>query len=231
MTRQWTWLERFWPRALALVLAPVGLGVLGQVWEVRRVQVEGVHRFDPAAVTSVVEDALGKPPLLASASALRERLRSLPWVADAQVWVGLDGTVRCWVQERVPAAVLADHEPGELVDGSGQVLGPATGTEELPRLVGFAAHLEELGRVLPLLPTLAAFWGDEVVGCRRLGARDLAVSFARGNVTVLLDPQRPEALREARQVLTAWNAAQGSPVSRLDVRVPGRVFVEVVASD
>lgn len=225
MRGRWAWLPRFWRQALAFLLAPFGLGVVGQVWEVKRVEVEGVRRFDPAAARKALEDALGKPPILASASALREKLLAVPWVADAQVAVGLDGTVRCVVQEKRPAAVLTDQEPWQLLDAAGQVLGPAGGDEELPRLAGFALHPEERAQVLALLPTLAAAWGASVASCQRLGAREVAVTFADGNVVVVLDPQRPDGLREARKVLAAWNSAHFGPVARLDVRVPGRVFV------
>lgn len=226
MTRRWTWLPRFWPHALAFMLAPVGVGVLGQVWEVKRVDIVGVRRFDPAAARRALEDALGKPPILASASALRQRLLTVPWVEDAQVAVGLDGTVRCAIVERTPEAVVTDREPWQLVDASGRLLGPASGEEALPRLSGFAPYPEERAHVLALLPTLAEVWGEAVVSCQRLGAREVAVSFASGGPVVVLDPRRPEGLRQARQVLAAWEGANLGPLSRLDVRVVGRVFVQ-----
>lgn len=229
MTRRWT--SRFWVKALVVPLVLLGAGVLAQAWQVHRLEVVGVRRFDASAARQALEDALGKPPLLASASTLRERLLAVPWVADAQVTVGLDGTIRCLVQERTPAAILTDHKPPQLVDAQGNILGPAAGELDLPMLSGFAPYPEERERVLLVLPTLAATWGQKVVRCQRLGAREVAVWFAGEAMTVVLDPRHPESLVQARRVLSAWNSANLGPVSRLDLRVPGKVFVQPMVSE
>lgn len=229
MTRRWT--ARLWLKALVFLLALLGAGVLAQAWQVHKVEVVGVRRFDATAIGKALEDALGKPPLLASASTLRKKLLAVPWVADAQVVVGLDGSIRCLVQERTPAAILTDGQPWQLVDAQGKILGPAGGELDLPQLSGFAPYPEERARVLSILPTLAATWGQPVVSCQRLGARDVAVLFAHEPLTVVLDPQHPETLVHGKQVLSAWNKANLGPVARLDLRVAGKVFVQPVVSE
>lgn len=222
--------SRLWVEAVLVPLALLAAGVLAQAWQVHRLEVVGVRRFDASAARKALEDALGKPPLLASASSLREKLLAVPWVEDAQVIVGLDGTIRCLVQERTPAAILTDRKPWQLVDAQGNILGPAGSELDLPMLSGFAPYPEERARLLLVLPTLATTWGQPVARCQRLGARDVAVTFAGEAMTVVLDPQHPENLVPARRVLSAWNNANLGPISRLDLRVPGRVFVQTVVS-
>lgn len=229
MTRRWS--PRFWVKALVVPLVLVSAGVLAQAWQVHRLEVVGVRRFDAGAARKALEDALGKPPLLASASALREKLLALPWVEDAQVIVGLDGTIRCLVEERAPAGIQVDRDPPQLVDAQGKVLGPAGGDLDLPVLSGFAPYPEERERVLLVLPSLEATWGQKVTRCQRLGVREVAVSFAGEAITVVLDPQHPESLLQARRVLAAWNKANLGPISRLDLRVPGKVFVQPIGND
>ncbi len=228
MTRQRS--SRFWAKALLVPLALLAAGVLAQAWQVHRLEVVGVRHFDASTARQALEDTLGKPPLLASASALREKLLTVPWVEEAQVTVGLDGTIRCVLQERTPAAILIDCEPWQLVDAQGKILGPAGSELDLPMLSGFVPYPEERARVLQVLPRLASTWGEPVARCQRLGARDVAVLFASDAMTLVLDPQHPESLVHARRVLSAWNKANLGPISRLDVRVPGKVFVQTTVS-
>ncbi|MGC8917095.1 MAG: cell division protein FtsQ/DivIB [Thermoanaerobaculum sp.] len=228
MTRRATRSLRTWARALVVLLAPLGAGVLGHAWQVRKVEVVGVRFFDGKAARQVLEEALGKPPMLASASVLRDRLLALPWVEDARVTVGLDGTVRCQLRERTPVAVLTDVTPPQLVDITGRLLGPAGSNAELLALSGFAAHPEERAEILGLVKDLEKAWGQPVVACERLGSREVAVSFAQDRVTVLLDPQHPEGVAAARKVLALWDEQTLGVVARLDVRVPGKVFVRTV---
>lgn len=223
--------SRFWVKAPLVPLALLAAGVLAQAWQVHRLEVVGVRHFDASAARQALEEALGKPPLLASASTLREKLLAVPWVEDAHVTVGLDGTIRCLVQERTPEAILTDRQPWQLVDAQGNILGPAGGQLDLPMLSGFAPYPEERARVLLVLPTLAATWGQPVARCQRLGAREVAVSFTGEDMTVVLDPQHPESLVQARRVLLAWNNAKLGPISRLDLRVPGKVFVQPMVSE
>jgi len=225
VTRGGRWTKLALP-AVPLLAALAGVGVVGHAWEVRTVEVEGVRLFDPAPVRKALEEALGRPPVAASASALREKVLAIPWVEDAQVSVELSGAVRCLVRERTPAALLADGNPPQLLDATGRVLGPARGSEPLVSLVGFAPYPEERQLALALLPRLAEAWGKPVRLCQRLAARDLAVSFGEEDPLVLLDPQRPEALVRAKQVLAAWEASGQGKLARVDVRVPGKVFCE-----
>ncbi|MEJ5254486.1 MAG: FtsQ-type POTRA domain-containing protein [Acidimicrobiales bacterium] len=59
------------------------------------------------------------------ASAIRDRLLTLPWVRDASVRIDWSGTVTLRIVERQPLAAVADPAAGWLlVDTEGRVLGP-----------------------------------------------------------------------------------------------------------
>ncbi|MCX7895807.1 MAG: FtsQ-type POTRA domain-containing protein [Thermoanaerobaculum sp.] len=216
----------WWRSAGLFGLVLASAGVLGHAWHVRHIEVVGVVRFNAEEARRVLREAMGKPPLLAPAPTLRERLLELPWVEEAQVVVELDGTVRCILREREPRAVLADQVPPLWVDAAGQTLGPAKAELPLPKLVGFAPYPEERAEILRLLPQLTAQWGQPVTTCQRLGAREIALSFSGDTTTVILDPQAPEALETAKEVVQAWGHAGLGLVARVDVRVPGRAYVQ-----
>ncbi|MGQ9834889.1 MAG: cell division protein FtsQ/DivIB [Thermoanaerobaculaceae bacterium] len=200
--------------------------VLGYALQIQRVKVEGVQLFDPQPVTQALEEVVGKSPLWASAQALREKVLAIPWVDDAQVAMELDGTVVCHVKERQPAAVLADASPPQFVDRFGRILGPAENAQEHVQLFGFASYFEERQKVLRLLPELTALWGKPVRICQRLAARDLAITFAGEPWVVVVDPSHPEVLTMGKKLLAAWEKSSLPVPTRLDLRLPGRIFVQ-----
>ena len=55
----------------------------------------GTHRFPATDIEAVLRSALGSPTLTVRPDDLREAVRGLPWIADAQVRISLDGVVSC----------------------------------------------------------------------------------------------------------------------------------------
>lgn len=114
--------------ALAMLLA-AGLvwgAVASSAFGVREVEVEGAALTGDAAVRSAL--ALGSPAPNAftlATDVLRDRLLELPTVADAEVRVGLPGTLSVRLVEREP--VLAWQHDGRLllVDRDGRVIADA----------------------------------------------------------------------------------------------------------
>ena len=109
-------------RAATLVSLLAITATLATALQVRRVRVTGTHRFSATEVERELQSALGSPTLTARPDVLRAAARSLPWVADAQVHVSLDGVVSCQVTERTPVAVAVDGGQRQLVDSTGLLL-------------------------------------------------------------------------------------------------------------
>lgn len=123
-------------RALAALamLATAGLvwgAVASTAFGVRRVEIDGATLTGEAAVRSAL--ALGDPAPNAftlATDVLRERLLALPAVADADVRVGLPGSLAVRVVERQP--ILAWKRDGRLllVDADGRVVADAAAPGE-----------------------------------------------------------------------------------------------------
>jgi len=218
-------LQRWGLRVLALLVLLGLTATLAAALQVRRIRVEGASRFPPAEVEAVLRSALGSPTLAVRPDDLRDAVRRLPWIADAQVRISLDGVVACNVTERIPVAVAADGASLTLVDHEGRLLRAAGGAEELPRLEGFAPHPEERAALLAALAELGTAWGRPVQRAVRLGPRDVRLGFGGEATEVVVDPTRPANLATARRVHVAWTAIHGAPPLLLDARVDRRVAV------
>ena len=216
--------QRLGARALpAFVVLAAGVAIAAAL-QVRDVRVSGTHRFPVREVETALRAALGTPTIATRAGALRARVLEIPWVADASVQVSLDGVVSCAVTEREPDAVAVDGGVRRLVDSAGTILGAAADGTSLLELDGFGPFPEERAAVLAAVPACERAWGARVVSAQRIALNDVAFRFAGTPLPVLADPRRPDALREARRVLTAWTAKRPEP-ARIDARVAGLVAV------
>jgi hypothetical protein len=120
-------------RALAalLLLATAGAiwGVVASpVFGVKAVVIEGAELTGDAAVRTALDLASPAPNAFTLATdELRDRLLRLPAVADAEVSVGLPGTIRARVTERVPVLAWRRDDTLLLVDRDGRVVADAGG--------------------------------------------------------------------------------------------------------
>ena len=85
---------------------------------VAQVEVRGSHFLSEGEVRELLGPAVGENILGLDIDALKARLRSSPWVADATVSRTLPDTLRVEIRERVPLA-LAEVERLYLMDGDG----------------------------------------------------------------------------------------------------------------
>jgi cell division septal protein FtsQ len=223
IVRQRRLVRRLATRALPVVLVLAATATLAAALQVRDVRVTGVRRFPAREVETVLRAALGTPTIAARASALRASVRALPWVADANVRVSLDGLVTCAVVERTPVAVASDGGVRRLLDSEGNTLGPAEPGAALLEVEGFAACPEERAAVVAAAAQLERGWNDRLRRVERVGPHDVALSFAGTPFPVLADPGDPGALVLAREVLDAWLASGRPGPLRVDARVRGRV--------
>jgi hypothetical protein len=211
---------------LAVVFACGALtATLAAALQAHAIRVSGTSRFSEAEVENALRFALGTPTVALRADTLRAAVRAVPWVADAQVQISIDGVVSCEVVERQPFATAVDGADRVLLDADGRVLGAAGGERPGPELRGFAADSEGRAAVLHAAPGAERAWGARLVHADRVGPRDVLLVFADTECGALVDPSHPERLALARRVLTAWTAATGVAPLRVDMRVAGRAAV------
>ena len=145
--RGWMW------RSILLLEATGGvLVVAGALWvsysrvmaserlRVGRVEVRGCHFLSEGEVRELLGPAVGENILGLDIEALKRRLRSSPWVAEATVARTLPDTLRVEIRERAPLA-LAELDRLYLMDGDGSLIdlyGPRTAGFDLPIVRGLA---------------------------------------------------------------------------------------------
>ena len=235
----------FTARALLVVqVAAVGLvGVVGawSAWQrvfasdrlrVGRLEVRGSHFLSEGEVRELASPAVGESILTLDIEALKARLRSSPWVADATVTRALPDTVRVEIQERVPLA-LAELDRLYLMDEDGDLIdiyGPRTGAFDLPIVRGLMGVEEDsrrdrARRAGALLADLADL-GSEISEVYVEPSGDVRVVL-RGDGEVLLFAEPPYRSRLVTFLSLRRELAQKAPgAEHFDLRFRGRIFAK-----
>jgi cell division septal protein FtsQ len=115
---------------------------------VARVEVRGSHFLSDQEVRELLGSAVGDNILGLDIEALKARLRSSPWVADAAISRALPDTLRVEIRERAPLA-LAEAEQLQLMDEDGTLIepyGPRTAAFDLPIVRGLKGASPEVLR-------------------------------------------------------------------------------------
>ena len=89
------------------------------VLAVTGVRVTGIDTVPEATIVQVAEAPIGTPLAKVDLSAIADRVRSVPAVADAQVTRAWPNKLEIVVTERVPVVVVTDGKKFELVDATG----------------------------------------------------------------------------------------------------------------
>ena len=133
-----------------------------------KVEVRGSRFLSEGEVRELLGPAVGENILNLDIDALKARLRSSPWVADATVTRTLPDTLRVEMRERVPLA-LAELERLYLMDGDGALIdiyGPRTAAFDLPIVRGLGGRSRKRA-------ASARTRGRAPAGPRRAGGRGL----------------------------------------------------------
>lgn len=213
------------PQMLGLV---IGEAVGGAGFTVRRIESKGLDRMNPMEVYGVAEDQLDRAMPLVDLDGTRERLLRFGWVKDARVSRRLPDTLVVDVVERRPAAIWQHRKQLMLIDAEGVLLEPVQleSMPDLPLVIGTGAnhHLAELANVLGAAPELKPL----ISGATWVGGRRWDIRFQTGEVLAL-----PEGDVEAREAIVEFakrdkrHPLLGGQYARFDMRVPGRMFVQL----
>jgi hypothetical protein len=175
---------------------------------------------------------VGENILFLDIEALKARLRSSPWVADAVVARTLPNTVRVEIHERVPLA-LAEVDRLYLMDGDGQLVdiyGPRTGVFDLPIVRGLlgvdeASRRERARRAGALLADLGEL-SHEISEVFVEPSGDLRVVL-RGPGEVLLFGAPPYRQRFVTFLSLRRELAEKAPdAEHFDLRFRGRIYAK-----
>jgi len=197
---------------------------------VDRVEVQGSHFLSEGEVRELLGPAVGENILFLDIAALKLRLRSSPWVADATVIRTLPNVVRVEIRERVPLA-LAEVDRLYLMDGDGalvDIYGPRTGVFDLPIVRGLlgvdeASRRERARRAGTLLADVAEL-GQEISEVFVEPSGDLRVVL-QGPGEVLLFGDPPYRRRFVTFLSLRRELAEKAPgAEHFDLRFRDRIY-------
>jgi cell division protein FtsQ len=195
-----------WISALcALVVASLAVGAnaaLHTHWlSVRHVTISGNVHESAAEILAASDLSLHPAMIDVDTTEVARRLAHLPWVARALVLEHWPDAISIAVTERIPVAVAyGEHRSLELVDRSGRVIVPVTGSADLPLLIAQGVRAGEpwaftrWARSAPLVAAqLPTAFASQVAAVRvnRSGVVSLAmtspISFVLGPANQLRD--------------------------------------------
>lgn len=200
--------------------------------KVGRVEVRGSRFLSEGEVRELLGPAVGENILGLDIAALKARLRSSPWVADATVARTLPDTLKVEITERVPLA-LAEVERLYLMDKNGGLIdlyGPRTASFDLPIVRGLMGvdaearrdRAERAGALLDDLGDLAAEVSEVFV----LPSGDLKVVL-RGTGEVLLVGEPPNRQRVLTFLSLRKDLTERCPDAEyFDLRFRGRIYAK-----
>jgi hypothetical protein len=197
--------------------------------DVDEVVVAGADRTDPDEVRARAAVGPGDQLFDVDAGAVRQRVRELPWVADAAVRVRWNGVVEVEVYESVPVAAVAVPGGDALLDQEGRVL--AVEEQAPPGLV----------RIDGVVVPAPGGWVEDPAGALRVafaltpGLRsrvDTVIVTPEGQIDLRVRPQGtvwlgrvPDLDEQFRALTTVFARVDDRDVSVYDARVPGQVAI------
>ena len=192
---------------------------------VEDVMLEGRHFADRDAVSRAVDLRRGMPILGFSLDDMRDRLISLPWIADVRIERRLPNVVHIRLTERRPIALWQRKGRLALVDNTGEIIRDADLRKfrELMILVGNDAP--------KAAPTLFAMLSSEpglarrITAATRIGGRRWTLSFT-GGIRVYLPEIDPHLAWSRLAVLNRQKKLLARDIKLIDMRLPDRMIVK-----
>ena len=197
--------------------------------EVRHVEVTGTRELALLPVYQAALPGRDNAMLTSDLAAIRDRLRALPWVADASVSRRLPDTLAIAITERRPVALWQHRQRLQAIDITGV---PLTHDRlerfaALPLVVGPGANVRvrEFLTLAATAPTLA----DKVDAAVLVGGRRWDLKFKTGETLSLPDTpnEAHDALRRFARLDDApsGDGLLGGRFERFDMRLKGRMIV------
>ena len=210
----------------ALAGEQLAFAAAGAGFEVRKVEVHGVHRMNELKVYERVLGERDRAMPLVDLHQLRASLMELSWVKDARVSRQLPDTIVVDIVEREPHAVLKKPDRLVLIDGEGRILEPVSPAKAKGMLTiagpGAQQQVTALSQLLDAAPALK----PQVAQAEWIGNRRWNLTFTTGQVLALPQGDKDSAgalMSFAR--LDGVNRLLGGKVVAFDMRNPNRIYL------
>jgi hypothetical protein len=196
--------------------------------DVDAVSVSGNERTPADAVVEASGIARGDQLIDLDLGAAGQAVADLPWVKEARIHRGVDGSVSVEVTERTPVAVVGEGANALLVDAEGRALGPAFGD---PSHTASLVTIDGLGQGLEPGEFLGDQAADALAVAASLGSKldvGLRLAVEDGRLTGVVDPGISVLFGDAgqleakiRALRTVLEQVDLTCAATIDVRSPG----------
>jgi cell division protein FtsQ len=211
-------------RAAATVAAGATVWLADAGLQLKRIEIEGRTHTDNAALLAAVGARRGDPMLAIDPAAVRERLKALAWVREAEVRRRLPGTLDIRLTERTPFAIWQHQGKHVVIDRDGVVLAES-GLEKfgpLPLVVG-AGAAPRAAEILDLVARNPAV-NERFKAAVRVADRRWNIRLASGADVLLPEGAEAPAL-ERLSSLHAQHALLDKGLAAVDMRLPDRLVL------
>ena len=201
-----------------------GLGVLG--FEIDDISLLGRKHASLESIKRVVDLSRGDPIFAVDCSDIRDRLRALEWVADAQVMRRLPATLLIAITEKAPFAIWQQDRNFRLIDRAGSVITEKNVGDfhDLPMVVGKGAN-EQATQIVDLLSKFPQI-RDQVRAAALISQRRWDLHMESG-IRVMLAEVDPEAeLRRLDRLIREQDILRRA-ITVIDLRNKDRIVIRV----
>jgi len=202
---------------IAVWLADAGL-------QLQRIEIEGRTHTSDAVLLAAAGARRGDPILAIDPDAVRERLKAVAWVRDAEVRRKLPATLEIRLVERTPFAIWQNQGRHVVIDRDGVVLAES-GLEKygpLPLVVG-AGAAPRAAEILDLVARNPAV-NERFKAAVRVAERRWNIRLSSGADVLLPEGAEAPAL-ERLSSLHASHALLDKGLAAVDMRLPDRLVL------
>jgi len=97
------------------------IGFIARIAPVKNILIEGTHRLSKAEVAELI-DISDLNMFSLNPKELRQDLKSFPWIRDAKIRKEFPSTVRIFINEREPVALLQNKRGFYFLDSNGRII-------------------------------------------------------------------------------------------------------------
>jgi cell division protein FtsQ len=209
-------------RARAAVDAGIDAVVADAGFDISKVQLIGKHHVSPGDVYAALGFGVGQSIFGADVQAARANLRSLPWIADAEVTRRYPDAVEVRLTEKVPFAIWNDGNQVRVVDRAGEPITQAD-RAEFPRLPVFVGDkpdgASDLVEAIALHRAVAA----RVKAMKRVGGRRWNLVLDDGVIVKLPEDSWGAELGTLERMIVDRGVLEYD-VSEIDLRTHGHFY-------
>jgi cell division protein FtsQ len=212
-----------WSKLPGRVASVVGLAA-------DEIEINGIGQHDPQEVLAAVDVKPGASLLGFDASLARKRLETLPWLESASVAREYPNMLKIKIKERVAVAIWQHAGNYDLIDANGVTMGqPSVSViRKLPLVTGDGANTA----VADYINQMSAIAGlsQHVSAAARVGGRRWTLYLDSGIKVALPEQGVEQALKQVWD-LDQSQAILSKGISMVDMRVPGRMTLQVAAAE